>query len=305
MSFSCSAQGLSCAGRLEISKSRKGETTQPARHSQHLQLFRPRNLRLLFCQSKLQQPRRLKRFQLKIIRWRPLRSKPRSLRPHPWHLSAQRQPSPLDIPFIQLSPIQIDNQDRYVVDFEVLNLDKTARGDRAHFYFNTAPLTVSGVPQEGFYSIFTEAPPYMGLKTTARDRSAVELCVLVAHFDGNMIPGSGTCRPLPDVNSITSNSETICRYGPGEEYPEIRTINFGHSALVEGLSPDESWWFVRNPAEKTETCWVSNATTTFNGDITRAEHGSTSPCPHGNGNWFRSIRGNQANNSRRPGSLCR
>ncbi len=168
-----------------------------------------------------------------------------------------------------------------MVDFEVLNLDKTARGDRAHFYFNTAPLTISGVPQEGFFSIFTEVPPYMGLKTTARDRSAVELCVLVAHFDGNMIPGSGTCRPLPDVNSITSNSETICRYGPGEEYPEIRTINFGRSALVEGLSPDESWWFVRNPAEKTENCWVSNATTTFNGDITELSMVQPPPIPTG------------------------
>ena len=174
---------------------------------------------------------------------------------------------PADIPYVQISNVEVDSQDRYAVSFEILNPDKGSYNDRIAFFFNTAPLNASGFPVQDFYTIYTAASPFAILKTAARPKVASQMCALIGKADLSLVADSGNCFPLPDVASVTAQSTTPCLSGPGTGNPLVSELAGGSIVLAYGFSADESWWFVQNPGDPRGTCWVAQEATTSNGDV--------------------------------------
>ena len=123
--------------------------------------------------------------------------------------------------------------------------------------------------------------PFSGINVTDRPPEAVQLCALVVNPDHSVQPESGTCYPLPDVTHVAASVETVCRYGPGEEYPVLATLKTAKLARAEGLSPDESWWYVAEPGNPGSFCWVSHETTELSGDIAALKLVQPPPVPTG------------------------
>ncbi len=186
---------------------------------------------------------------------------------------------PADIPYAQISKIDVDSQDHYVVSFEVLNADKLSSGDRMAFYFNDAPRTAGGFPKQGFYIVYTAGSPFTILKTAARSKAASQMCALIGKSDNTLLAGSGNCVPLPDVASVTAGSTTPCLLGPGGQYPVAAQLAAGATVLVYGFSADQSWWYVQNPSDLKGTCWVAKETTTANGDSSSLKQVEPPPTP--------------------------
>jgi serine/threonine protein kinase len=111
---------------------------------------------------------------------------------------------PADIPYAQISKIDIDSQDRYVVSFDILNPDKFGSSDSVVFFFNSVPRTLSGFPKQDFYTIYSSPSPFTILKAAARPKEAYQMCALVGKYDHSLVADSGNCFPLPDVASVTA-----------------------------------------------------------------------------------------------------
>ena len=110
---------------------------------------------------------------------------------------------PANIPYVQISNIVIDYQDRYVVSFDILNPDKSSSSDAVAFFFDNVPHTVSGFPKQDFYTVYSSPSPFTILKTAARPKGASQMCALVRKYDGSLVADSGNCFPLPDVASVS------------------------------------------------------------------------------------------------------
>ena len=63
--------------------------------------------------------------------------------------------------------------------------------------------------------------------------------------------------PAPQAPSVTANTDTNIRSGPGTEYPRIGTLLEGQSAEVIGVSPDRGWWTIKFPYAANGQGWVS------------------------------------------------
>jgi serine/threonine protein kinase len=193
--------------------------------------------------------------------------------------SAAMSAIPTGIPYAQISKIDIDSQDHYVVSFDLLNPDKLSPGDRMTFFFNNAPRTVAGFPQPDFYTVYTAGSPFTILKTSARPKAASQMCVLIGSSSLSLVEGSGNCLPLPDVASVTAGSTTPCLSGPGAQYPVVAQLAGGATVLVYGFSADEGWWYAQNPSDLKGSCWVAKAGTVLNGDRSSLKQVEPPPTP--------------------------
>jgi hypothetical protein len=188
---------------------------------------------------------------------------------------------PPGIPFVRLNKIEIDEAGHYVVDYETFEYSEKLPGEHVHFYFNTVTPDQAGSPGKGPWILYGGPRPFKDYKVTDRPEQATQMCALVANPDHSVQPDSGTCYPLPDVTQAIAAAVTDCRYGPGEEYPILASLKQGVSARAEGLSPDESWWYVQNPDQPGGFCWVSIATTVLSGDIASLQLIQPPPVPTG------------------------
>jgi serine/threonine protein kinase len=193
--------------------------------------------------------------------------------------SAPSSAIPTDIPYAQISKIEVDSRDHYVVSFEMLNPDKLSPGDRTAFFFNDAPRTEGGFPQQGFYTVYTAESPFTILKTAARSKEASQMCAWIGKSDDSLIADSGNCFPLPDVASVTAGSSTPCLAGPGADYPVVAQLAAGETVLAYGVSPDQSWWYAQNPSNLKKSCWVAKETTSLNGDSSSLKQVEPPPTP--------------------------
>lgn len=82
--------------------------------------------------------------------------------------------------------------------------------------------------------------------------------------------GISTLTPLPTETappSATSTPDTPiawpkdlgvnCRYGPGEEWEAISSLAAETSTEIIGRTIDTSWWYVNDPMNSGDTCWVA------------------------------------------------
>jgi hypothetical protein len=89
-------------------------------------------------------------------------------------------------------------------------------------------------------------------------------------------PGSGTtaaATPIPsttptptsDPPRVTANQTSICRFGPGELYPDVSNLQSGQSSPILGRNAETSWWVIQNIVAS-GTCWIWDGFVTVSGD---------------------------------------
>jgi hypothetical protein len=93
---------------------------------------------------------------------------------------------------------------------------------------------------------------------------------------------SGNCFTLPDVNAAVPVYDDPCLAGPGPGYPTVVQLSAGQVLLVTGISPDEAWWTVENPAQMGESCWLARSRADFSGDLSTLPLAEVPPAPEGN-----------------------
>jgi len=58
-----------------------------------------------------------------------------------------------------------------------------------------------------------------------------------------------------------------CRFGPDVSYSIVGALIVGRQAEVIGKSIDETWWYVRNPSDPSNNCWLSADFTVIVGNV--------------------------------------
>jgi len=77
-----------------------------------------------------------------------------------------------------------------------------------------------------------------------------------------------TLSPTPSASQLTPNSKTVnCRSGPDVAYPSLDVINFGQAALIVAKNKNGTWWYVRDPNNSYQFCWVSASVATTSGSL--------------------------------------
>ena len=74
--------------------------------------------------------------------------------------------------------------------------------------------------------------------------------------------------PTPIASQLTPKSNAInCRSGPDVAYPSLDVINFGQTALIVGKNKNSTWWYVRDPNNLNQFCWVSASVAITSGSL--------------------------------------
>ncbi len=186
---------------------------------------------------------------------------------------------PPGIPFVRINVIEIDGQRRYVVFYEIFEFTESITDEHTHFFFNTTPPDQAGKPGAGPWIMYGGSSPFGEFKTSDRPENASQLCVLVANPDHSVQPNSGGCYPLPDVPTATMRNDTACRAGPGERYDLVSPLSARTTVLVRGLSADENWWYVQDPENLDDSCWVPVSAAVVGGDISQLQVVEAPPLP--------------------------
>ncbi len=74
---------------------------------------------------------------------------------------------------------------------------------------------------------------------------------------------------VPGLPTISASTDTNCRTGPGKDYPEAGYLLVGELSTVYGKDASGNWWYIENPKQPGEYCWVWEATTKVNGDTSQ------------------------------------
>jgi len=72
---------------------------------------------------------------------------------------------------------------------------------------------------------------------------------------------------------------TNCRTGPGLAYPRVFSFKPGQLADVKGRSADSDYWFIANPDQSGETCWIWGEYATVEGDVNSLPVLTPEPAP--------------------------
>jgi hypothetical protein len=63
-----------------------------------------------------------------------------------------------------------------------------------------------------------------------------------------------------------NNQPVNCRFGPEVSYAIVGALTVGGKAEVIGKSIDATWWYVRNPSDPSNNCWLSADFVTVTGN---------------------------------------
>ena len=79
---------------------------------------------------------------------------------------------------------------------------------------------------------------------------------------------SPTLSPTPSAPQLTPKSNVVnCRVGPDVAYASLDVISLGQTALIAGKNKNNSWWYVRDPNNSYQFCWISASVATVSGDL--------------------------------------
>lgn len=192
---------------------------------------------------------------------------------------------PVDRHFARINAINLDEQNRYVVDYETFGYTEVLPGEHVHFFFNTVAPEQAGHPGSGPWFLYGGPRPFMEYNLNSRPTNAAAMCSLVANPDHSVQAESGNCWPLPNMAVLVALEENVCYAYPAEGYSQVATLPQWSMLLVRGRLPEGGWWFVQNPTNLGESCWVSTGQIYLSGDLTLvpdstpmpATGGSTSP----------------------------
>lgn len=179
-------------------------------------------------------------------------------------------PIPQGVPFARINKITLNDQNKYVVDYEVHALEPDMH---VHFFFDTVPLPDAGAPGKGPWKmVFDLKSSFTDYGTANRPPDAALLCILVAHSDHHVLPGSGNCFPLPDVATATAWDNTACLDQPVETGKLMATFKAGMSARLLSFSSDKSWASIKNPDREhpsSPDCWIPVDSSLIGGDTSQ------------------------------------
>lgn len=106
---------------------------------------------------------------------------------------------PPGIPFSRINNITIDDQNRYVVEYETFEFIEEISSTtlHVHFFFDTVRPENAGVPGSGPWILYGGPRPFTGYTVSARPAAATQMCILVANPDHSIQLDSGNCFDLP------------------------------------------------------------------------------------------------------------
>jgi len=163
---------------------------------------------------------------------------------------------PADRHYAAINEITLDDQNHYVVDYETFGFTPAFPGEHIHFFFNTVPRDQAGPPGMGPWFRYGGPWPFTNAIVSDRPLNASALCVLVANPDHTPQPDSGNCWPLPDVPVLTTVEDSACLTLPSTSSSLVAPLPKLTTLLLRGRLPQGGWWYVQNPANLDESCWV-------------------------------------------------
>jgi tRNA A-37 threonylcarbamoyl transferase component Bud32 len=172
---------------------------------------------------------------------------------------------PGGVEFVRINGITINDQGSYSVDYETFEYTEQLPGEHVHFFFNTVPEEQAGVPGNGPWILYGGPRPFTEYAPSQRPANAAAMCSLVANPDHSIHPGSGTCWPLPDVPVLTALEDTTCLSEPGNTYTVDANVPKWSMLLLKGRLEQGNWWYVQNPDNLNEYCWVTEGGTFLSG----------------------------------------
>jgi len=104
---------------------------------------------------------------------------------------------PAGIPFVRINSITIDDQNRYVVEYETFEYTEALPGMHVHFFFDTVTPENAGVPGSGPWILYGGPRPFSGYSVSNRPAGANQMCALVANSNHSVQANSGNCMDLP------------------------------------------------------------------------------------------------------------
>ena len=87
--------------------------------------------------------------------------------------------------------------DRYEAAFETTGFIPSMAGQHVHFHWDTIEPDQAGEPGEGPYVVYAGESPFAQFGPAGQPGSATAICIIVANVDHSVVPGSGSCTPLP------------------------------------------------------------------------------------------------------------
>lgn len=66
---------------------------------------------------------------------------------------------------------------------------------------------------------------------------------------------------------VSVSLATNCRTGPNIAYPLVFTLQPGQHAEIKGRSSDDSYWYITNPDQSSQSCWIVAGYATVQGDV--------------------------------------
>jgi hypothetical protein len=123
--------------------------------------------------------------------------------------------------------------------------------------------TVIVIPNTGEETELT--PPVIVVPNTGGEETATAIPTGVATAAGSVaqpsIPIIVTATlvpPTPSVPMVTPNAVNVnCRSGPDMAYDSVSILAYGVLAQVAGRTADSSWWYVQDPNNAANHCWVA------------------------------------------------
>jgi hypothetical protein len=182
---------------------------------------------------------------------------------------------------VVIRTISVNEQGRYIVEYETFEYTEELPGQHVHFFFDTVPPDQAGNPGKGPWKLYGGPRPFEGYRQADRPPSATQMCALVANPDHSIQPDSGNCFILPDVNVTAPYEDSACLAGPDPAFPSLSQLESGQVLLINGLSPDEAWWNVFQPEDPEETCWIERSQSSFQGDMSTMAMVEAPPPPSG------------------------
>ena len=105
--------------------------------------------------------------------------------------------APPILPYVRITSITIDDQSRYVVEYETYGYTEQLPGMHVHFFFDTVPPDQAGAPGSGPWKLYGGPRPFTEYTVSNRPAEATQMCALVANADHSVQPDSGNCEDLP------------------------------------------------------------------------------------------------------------
>lgn len=105
---------------------------------------------------------------------------------------------PPGIPYVRINNISIDDQQRYVVEYETFEYTEKLPGMHVHFFFDTVPPDQAGYPGRGPWILYGGPRPFTKYNVSDRPADAQQMCALVANPNHSVQADSGNCFDLPE-----------------------------------------------------------------------------------------------------------